>query len=90
VDDGAVADVGALFQTDGYSREHVDGAILLHIATVFNYNASPISSYSRPGSYVNIFTYNYIAGNRCLRMHKCRWMNNWNKTFETIKQIADV
>src|SRR5437762_2294491 len=50
VNNSAVANMGRLFQPYRYAREHMNGTIFLHIATVFNNDLSPVATDGRSRS----------------------------------------
>jgi hypothetical protein len=60
----------------------VNDTIFLHIATIFDNDATPISTKRSAGTDVAIFPYDNVAGNRSLWMDERGLMNYRYKTFE--------
>lgn len=85
VHDGAVANVGCLFEADGDARKHVYGAVFLHVTTVFDDDFAPVTPDGGTRSDVHVFANNDIASDRCSRMHEGRGMNHWPETIEFVK-----
>ena len=56
MNDGSMANVCCFLQQNGSARKHVKGAIFLNIATILNYNLSPIATNGSTRTDVHIFT----------------------------------
>jgi hypothetical protein len=90
VDDGSVTDVGAFFEKYGGAGEHVDGTIFLDIASVFYYDASPVSPDGCSGSDVDIFTNDNIPCDRGLWMYEGRWIDDGTFIIELVEHVMVV
>src|SRR5690606_19827833 len=66
----AVPHVCALTKNGSHAGEHVNGAIFLDIATIFQYDSAPVSSQRRAGSDVTIFPDDNITRYSSKGMHE--------------------
>jgi hypothetical protein len=64
MDNGTMPDVRPFLQPDSDAREHVDGAILLHVASVRDDDLAPIAAQCRTGTDVHILADDDVPGDR--------------------------
>lgn len=70
MDHCAVPDMSPTAKQYPDTGKHVDGAVLLDIAAIFDDNLPPIAPYGRTGTDVHVPAQDDIAGNCCLGVHK--------------------
>ena len=63
-------------------------AIFLHVAAIFNDNASPIAAQGCAGSNINLLADDHVTRNYRQRVYKGRFMYNGNKALEFVKHDA--
>src|SRR5690606_26391629 len=68
----SMSDVRSLFQMNCSARKHMNDTVLLHIATVFYHNFTPVAANCSARSNINVFANDYISGYVGLRMNKTR------------------
>ena len=66
MNDGPVSDVRTVVQVDGGSREHVDDAVFLHVASGFEDNPSPVSPKDGTGADVAFLSNGHMTDDRGL------------------------
>ncbi len=74
----------ALHQPYCYARKHVDGAVLLYIAAIFNDDFAPIATDSSARSYIHMLTDDYVPSHRRLGVNKRSFVDNWPKAIEFV------
>src|SRR5690606_2031044 len=84
MDNRSVTDMRAFFQHDIFPRKHVDRAILLHVASVFDDDSAPIAANRRSRTDIDVLTDNHISGNGRLRMDKGAFVDDGDETLEFV------
>src|SRR5690606_11534189 len=84
MDNRSVTDMRAFFQHDIFPRKHVDRAILLHVASVFDDDSAPIAANRRSRTDIDVLTDNHISGNGRLRMDKVTFVDDGDETLEFV------
>jgi hypothetical protein len=70
------------FQQDRNAGKHVNGAILLHVAAVFNDDTAPVATDSSTGAHIYVLTNDDITRDGRLRVNERRFMHNRDEVFE--------
>ena len=86
----SMSNMRAFFQYDSYSGEHMNGAVLLNIATILDDNFSPVPPNCSSWSDVYILADYYIARDGGIWMNKCALMDDWFKALKFENIIAIV
>ncbi len=82
---GSMANMCSGFQQNRNAGKHMNGTVFLHIATIFQYYATPVATQSSTRPNIAVCAYNHIAGNGSLRMYKCSGMHHRNICLVLIK-----
>ena len=70
-----------------HAGEHVDGAVLLHVAAVLDDDAAPVAANRRARPDVHVAADDDVAGDRRVRMHERRLVHDRNESVELVDAI---
>src|SRR5690606_13079464 len=80
---GSVSDVSTFPEHDRFSRKHMNGAIFLHIHSVFQNNFTPITANCRSGTDIAMLADDYITCNGSQRMYETAFVDDRYMSLET-------
>ena len=84
-----MADVRARLENDGDAGEHVDDAILLHVAPILDHDFPPIAANRRAGPDVDVAADDHVAGDGRVRVNEraTRGPPGTNAVIERVKIV---
>ena len=81
---GPVPDVRPGLEHHHHAGEHVDRAVLLHVAAVLDHDAAPVAANGGPGPHVHVPADDHVARDRRLRMHERALVHDRDEAVELV------